>query len=107
MTDEITQRWTKKIEEVAEQLPGLTIVLVDGFLLYWDKVRDLTSDGYFHAHSTQACADTYDVSLFLRVPHDMLKARREERQQYVTQSEFRLRALAALHGAKRDPDSRY
>lgn len=39
MSDEATRRWAEKLKEVIDQLHGdVTIVLVDGFLLYWDKV---------------------------------------------------------------------
>ncbi|KIJ67470.1 hypothetical protein HYDPIDRAFT_84316 [Hydnomerulius pinastri MD-312] len=42
--------------------------LVDGFLLYWDK----------------EVIDQLDIRIFLRVPHDVLKERREERHGYHT-----------------------
>ncbi|KAI8452564.1 P-loop containing nucleoside triphosphate hydrolase protein [Phakopsora pachyrhizi] len=43
-------------------------VLVDGFLLYWDK----------------DCVEEYDVKLFVRESHDTLKERRRVRQMYHT-----------------------
>lgn len=36
----------------------------------------------------QEVIDLVDIRLFLHVPHDILKRRREERQVYVLQSEF-------------------
>ena len=58
--------------------------MVDGFVLYWDKVGEWLSAADF-----QAVVDLLDVRLFLRVPHEILKRRRDERQVYVLQSESR------------------
>ncbi|GFZ50946.1 hypothetical protein JCM24511_08704 [Saitozyma sp. JCM 24511] len=44
--------------------------IVDGFVLFWDK----------------AIVDMLDIRIFLRVPHDILKQRRDERQVYVLQN---------------------
>ncbi|RXK41461.1 hypothetical protein M231_01169 [Tremella mesenterica] len=44
--------------------------LVDGFVLYWDR----------------EVIDQMDVRILLKVPHDLLKQRREERQVYVLQN---------------------
>ncbi|WWC91858.1 uncharacterized protein L201_006805 [Kwoniella dendrophila CBS 6074] len=53
-------RFHKYINEQRDQGVELIWYIVDGFVLYWDKI-------------------------FLRVPYDTLKARRDERQVYVLQ----------------------
>lgn len=55
----------------AEGEEAIQWVLVDGFVLYWDK----------------AVADSLDIKLMLRVPREKLKERREARAVYVLQSE--------------------
>ncbi|ORY33384.1 hypothetical protein BCR39DRAFT_463559 [Naematelia encephala] len=52
---------------------GVEVVwfIVDGFVLYWDQ---------------QDVVDKLDIRIFLQVPHDLLKRRREERQVYVLQN---------------------
>ncbi|KAH7912288.1 P-loop containing nucleoside triphosphate hydrolase protein [Hygrophoropsis aurantiaca] len=59
----------KHITEEKEKL-GEKIIwgILDGFLLYWH----------------QEVIDELDARIFLRVPHDVLKKRREERQIYFT-----------------------
>ncbi|KAI0033444.1 P-loop containing nucleoside triphosphate hydrolase protein [Vararia minispora EC-137] len=69
----IKERWRTRFQEVqkdTERAHGVRVVwaLVDGFLLYWDK----------------AVVDLLDAMLFLRVPHDTLRQRREERSGYAT-----------------------
>lgn len=41
-----------------------------------------------HLLTYKAIVDMLDIRIFLRVPHDILKQRRDERQVYVLQSEF-------------------
>lgn len=69
-----------------EQGVELIWVIVDGFVLYYDKV----SRGYGTGPllTSQDIVDMLDIRIFLRVPHDVLKERREERQVYVLQREL-------------------
>jgi len=62
--------WRSRISELSDSTASEEIqwVIVDGFLLYWDK----------------EIADQLDISIFLRVPHDALKQRRHERHGYHT-----------------------
>ena len=55
--------------------------LVDGFVLYSHPVSE-----HIDLADAQDVVDLLNVKLFLRVPHDILKKRREERQTYVLQS---------------------
>jgi nicotinamide/nicotinate riboside kinase len=57
--------------------------IVDGFVLFWDKVSWRQRIGL----TNKAIVDMLDIRIFLRVPHDILKQRRDERQVYVLQSE--------------------
>ncbi|KZV71110.1 P-loop containing nucleoside triphosphate hydrolase protein [Peniophora sp. CONT] len=67
--DRVKARIVQKQREIEER-EGVRVVwgLVDGFLLYWDK----------------EVVDTLDVKIFLRVPQETLKQRREERSGYAT-----------------------
>lgn len=69
-----------------EQGVELAWVIVDGFVLYYDKV----SHGYETRLllTSQDIVDMLDIRIFLRVPYDVLKERREERQVYVLQREL-------------------
>nr|XP_018261042.1 nicotinamide riboside kinase [Kwoniella dejecticola CBS 10117]OBR83200.1 nicotinamide riboside kinase [Kwoniella dejecticola CBS 10117] len=57
------------VRKQREQGIELVWFIVDGFVLYWD----------------QYVVNNLDIKIFLRVPYDVLKARREERQVYVLQ----------------------
>ncbi|KZT24191.1 P-loop containing nucleoside triphosphate hydrolase protein [Neolentinus lepideus HHB14362 ss-1] len=70
--DATARRWKEVFEEAAKEWDarGERVVwaLLDGFLLYWDK----------------EVVDSLDVRIFLRVPYDVLRKRREERHGYHT-----------------------
>ncbi|ORX40513.1 P-loop containing nucleoside triphosphate hydrolase protein [Kockovaella imperatae] len=67
-------KWKKAFSdlETEERAHGVQLewYLVEGFILYWD----------------QAVTNALDIRLFLRVPHETLKRRREGRSVYVIQS---------------------
>ncbi|OWZ65212.1 hypothetical protein AYX15_03274 [Cryptococcus neoformans] len=71
--EQVFERWQRGFEELTkqqrEQGVELIWVIVDGFVLYYDK----------------DVVDMLDIRIFLRVPYDVLKDRREERQVYVLQ----------------------
>jgi nicotinamide/nicotinate riboside kinase len=88
--DEVREELTSVFEDLKreqERKGGQKIIwgLVDGFLLYWNKVRMqkrclcIAKDD-----ETQEVIDQLDVRIFLRVPHDVLKKRRFERHGYHT-----------------------
>lgn len=89
LTDPVHRILRTRIQEVEDEQrkKGIRIIwgLIDGFLLYWDKVihYDLMAD-IFLADATQEVIDQLDVRFFLRVPHDVLKQRRHERHGYHT-----------------------
>nr|XP_019010469.1 nicotinamide riboside kinase [Kwoniella pini CBS 10737]OCF49250.1 nicotinamide riboside kinase [Kwoniella pini CBS 10737] len=64
-----TERFRSYIQEQKDLGIELVWYIVDGFVLYWDKV----------------VVDNLDIRIFLRVPYGILKTRREERQVYVLQ----------------------
>ncbi|KAL7424486.1 ribosylnicotinamide kinase [Cryptotrichosporon argae] len=70
----VAAKWAEAFAaaEAEQRRAGFEVVwvLVDGFVLYWDD----------------DVVDQLDVRTLLRVPHDTLKARREERQVYVLQN---------------------
>ncbi|KAF9528502.1 hypothetical protein CPB83DRAFT_869476 [Crepidotus variabilis] len=71
--DEVSIKWTQQFEELKEKNSangGEKIIwgLVDGFLLYWHP----------------EVIEQLDVRIMLRVPYDVLKARRHERHGYHT-----------------------
>jgi hypothetical protein len=96
----LRDRWKERFEALVKEEreeDGIEwkFVIVDGFLLYWDPVssggrrRDSTEKlEYILFPNAQECVSQYDVRVFLRVPHDLLKSRREERAQYITQSKY-------------------
>jgi len=72
ISDDILRHWSDKFSAIEEswRVKDVRIVwaLLDGFLLYWDK----------------AVVDTLDVRVFLNVPEEVLKKRRNERHGYHT-----------------------
>ncbi|KZT32317.1 P-loop containing nucleoside triphosphate hydrolase protein [Sistotremastrum suecicum HHB10207 ss-3] len=68
----IFDKWQQTFRQVeqasSERGEKIVWAILDGFLLYWD----------------QAVIDSLDVRIFLRVPHDILKARRDVRHGYHT-----------------------
>ncbi|KAF9512139.1 hypothetical protein BS47DRAFT_1330451 [Hydnum rufescens UP504] len=68
--DDTLSTWRTRFSELDNSAAGEEIqwVIVDGFLLYWDK----------------GIADQLDIRLFLRVPHDVLRQRRHARHGYHT-----------------------
>jgi nicotinamide/nicotinate riboside kinase len=91
--EEIMKTWVEtfqKLRERWEEKEGKGIklmwVLVDGFLLYWDKVCSsiLFLIGTLTEAYAQRVRNLLDVRFFLRVPYDTLKARRHERHGYHT-----------------------
>jgi nicotinamide/nicotinate riboside kinase len=93
--DAVIEHWRTRFEELEakEKKKGveLIFVLIDGFLLYYDPVSQLiySKKRSLKQLNLQECVKYYDVLFFLRVPYATLKQRREERAQYVTQSESR------------------
>ena len=98
---EVFERWRSEIQSLqrsVEVKKGERIVwgLVDGFLLYWDEVSSASvSGGDSGAQKLRNAIDRammfpqevvsrLDARFFLRVPHDVLKQRREERSGYHT-----------------------
>lgn len=74
---ELRDRWVNKFETLGRQRATagdeeIVWGLVDGFLLYWhpEVIAQL------------------DVRIYLRVPHDVLRARRHERHGYHTAGKF-------------------
>lgn len=70
----VVHEWGTKLGQVTVTGGGeekIVWVLVDGFVLYWDR----------------GVSDALDVKLLMRVPRAVLKARREARATYVLQSE--------------------
>ncbi|TYJ54034.1 hypothetical protein B9479_005298 [Cryptococcus floricola] len=69
----VFERWAEAFRSLdAEQRQKgveLIWVIVDGFVLYWDKL----------------VTDMLDIRIFLQVPYQTLKDRREQRQTYVLQ----------------------
>lgn len=86
------ERWREtfaRIQKEREQAGEKVVwVMVDGFLLYWDKVcpndPPLNLLEGFNSLRLQDVIDTLDTRVFLRVPHDVLKQRRHERHGYHT-----------------------
>ena len=76
VSEEIKDKWRKRFRE-----EEVIWFLVDGFVLYWHPVSE-----HIDLADAQDVVDLLNVKLFLRVPHDILKKRREERQTYVLQS---------------------
>ncbi|TFK53896.1 hypothetical protein OE88DRAFT_1654267 [Heliocybe sulcata] len=72
VSSDVARRWKGVFEEAEREWQArgekVTWALLDGFLLYWDK----------------EVVDSLDVRIFLRVPYDVLKQRREERHGYHT-----------------------
>jgi len=68
----VIERWTEEFRRIGEEREKggekVTWVLLDGFLLYWN--RDVV--------------DQIDVRVLLRAPHDVLRQRRHERNGYHT-----------------------
>lgn len=88
--EQVFQRWQRGFEELTkqqrEQGVELIWVIVDGFVLYYDKVSRGCETGLLL--TSQDIVDMLDIRIFLRVPYDVLKKRREERQVYVLQREL-------------------
>jgi nicotinamide/nicotinate riboside kinase len=93
----VTDRWKEMFDSVRVERAahGERIIwgLVDGFLLYWNKVTcilecDNLRRLIFMLHKKDVI-DELDVRLFLRTPHDVLKQRRHERHGYHTAGERR------------------
>ncbi|KAI0319579.1 P-loop containing nucleoside triphosphate hydrolase protein [Amylostereum chailletii] len=88
LDEPVAAHWRAELEKKqreVEEREGVRVVwgLVDGFLMYWDK----------------EIVDALDVRIFLRVPYEVLKQRREERVGYATAEQ-----LAAPEGTFwRDP----
>jgi nicotinamide/nicotinate riboside kinase len=87
-----SERWKAKFASIAEkhssQGEKVIWILLDGFLLYWYPVRTLSTNTcpqyVSYANVLQRIVAMIDVSLFLRVPHHVLRARRHERAGYHT-----------------------
>jgi len=62
--------WLKQFEDIAKDKDeDIQYVILEGFLLYWDK----------------EVMDQIDVRIMLRIPHDVLRQRREgDRREYIT-----------------------
>ncbi|KAG9309341.1 hypothetical protein JVU11DRAFT_10577 [Chiua virens] len=88
LTDSAYREFRNGFQEVEEEQrkKGIRIIwgLVDGFLLYWDKVLYCDSVGDISLTIVQEVIDQLDIRFFLRVPHDVLKQRRLERHGYHT-----------------------
>ncbi|KAJ8094236.1 ribosylnicotinamide kinase [Marasmius tenuissimus] len=73
--DEVISKWkelSKKIfTERESQGENLVWIIVDGFLLYWDE----------------RIISTLDVKVFIRIPEDVAKARREARSYYTPEGD--------------------
>lgn len=84
--------WEKQLGEEVEW------AILDGFLLFWDPVRVPSLPSFLELIETnislpppkQEVLAQLDIRIFLRVPYQTLKTRREARQVYVTQSELLL-----------------
>ncbi|WVQ84569.1 hypothetical protein IAT38_006723 [Cryptococcus sp. DSM 104549] len=71
--ESVFERWRTAFQALSkeEEARGVQLVwaIVDGFVLYYDMPS----------------VEHLDIRIFLRVPHDVLKQRRDERQVYVLQ----------------------
>jgi nicotinamide/nicotinate riboside kinase len=81
------RRWKDSFEQLELEMKeeGKNIVwgIVDGFLLYWNKVRRIMILMLTVLTClNQGIIDQLDVRVLLRLPHDMLKKRRDERHAY-------------------------
>jgi nicotinamide/nicotinate riboside kinase len=97
---DVVDKWTTTFKNVEEesQRNGEKLVwgLVDGFLLYWDRVGEKNTFSLFNLTIPvhyQDVIDQLDVRLFLRVPHDVLHRRRHERDGYYTAGRESIRLL--------------
>lgn len=77
-------------EERATAGEKVVWVIVDGFLLYWNQVRMVRTDSCYviDTRGLQDVIDTLDVRVFLRIPHNELKHRRDNRSGYHTAGEL-------------------
>lgn len=92
------RRWhetfTRIQDEREKEGEKIIWVLVDGFLLFWHPVSArFCESGFDSWGGVQEVIELLDVRIFLRVPHDVLKKRRNERHGYHTAG----RSLVHLH----------
>ena len=94
---DVFEKWRRDFEGLERDMREngeVVWMIVDGFVLYWDPVRIIPDYRFLlrlkrenpSLIATQEVVDLLDVRVFLRVPHDILKHRRKERQVYVLQS---------------------
>lgn len=92
VTSESYLRWKDTfhnlISEHEKKGEKLTFGLVDGFLLYWDEVSGFWDVAGAKLTIIKAAVASYDVRIFLRVSHDVLRKRRHERHGYHTAGEW-------------------
>ena len=89
MREEVDRRWRAAFEQLEADMQGhgerIVWGLADGFLLYWNEVRWIQDEDLFILmYRNQDVINQLDVRVFLRVPHDVLKKRRDERHGYHT-----------------------
>jgi nicotinamide/nicotinate riboside kinase len=91
--EKVLEKWIKEFETIKQDRKDNEKIiwgLVDGFLLYWNKVSgswffSTGSNIFLNRHLVvQDVFDQLDVRIMLRVPHDVLKKRRNERHGYHT-----------------------
>lgn len=90
VSEEVFDRWRNEFEKIEADYRKkgqlVTWGLLDGFLLYWDQVSDMPLCTRRHRlmNVMKGVIDTLEARLFLRVPHDILQHRRNERHGYHT-----------------------
>jgi nicotinamide/nicotinate riboside kinase len=95
VSESITAHWRRESERISKEHRekyGVRLVwaIVDGFLMYWNKAcfRFIAlfpvRAELLHLTVHQKAIDQFDIRVFLRVPHDVLKQRRHERHGYHT-----------------------
>lgn len=91
ITPEAEAHWSAELRRVADESAArgedIVWVLIDGFVLYYDA----------------EVASLLDVKLFVQVPYDVLKARREKRSTYALQSEWHVGGASRPHRCRRQP----
>ena len=89
----VIEKWAEEFQRIGEEREKrgekVIWVLLDGFLLYWNRVSSCRRDRKIAAFQlfAQEVVNQIDVRVLLRAPHDVLRQRRLERHGYHTAGE--------------------